>query len=130
MPRWVQWGVLMENNENTQENAPPMEAQPDEGTPDPSVLGRLTPDEQNGMLRIRMESQQLLAKVGEHELLKLRIMARIEELDNQGQEIMASVTKRLGLPPGAPWSATQDGSIRLLQQEAPPPPQGGGSEAS
>lgn len=97
---------------------------------DPSVIGRLTPEEQGAMMRIRAESQQLLAKAGEHDLLKLRIMARIEELDEQGQKIISSITERLGLPEGTPWQGLQDGSIRLVNKPEEGQTQGGGADAS
>lgn len=127
----------MENNETTPEtpSETPTEAAPAtpeaaEAPKDPSVIGQLTPEEQNGMLKIRAESQQLLAKVGEHELLKLRIVARIEELDAQGQNLIASVTKRLGLEDGAQWVGLQDGSIRLVNKPGADQNQGGGQAPS
>jgi hypothetical protein len=126
----------MENNETTTET-PETETTTEAAAPeateitpeqpaDPSVIGRLTPEEQNAMMRIRAESQQLLAKVGEHELLKLRIMARVEELDDQGQEIIKGITQRLGLPDNTPWHGLQDGTIRLVNKPVPAQTQGGG----
>ena len=130
----------MENNETTTPEttpetpdaaatpeAPPAEAQ---APTDPSVIGRMTPEEHNGMMKIRAESQQLLAKVGEHELLKLRIMARVEELDEQGQGLIAGVTKRLGLEAGTQWHGMQDGTIRLVNRPAAAQTQQGGADAS
>lgn len=81
---------------------------------DPSVLGRLTPEEHQLLLQVRSESQPLLAKIGEHELLKSRILARLEELNSQGQEIMNAVSQRLGLKEGQTWVGLQDGTIRLV----------------
>lgn len=137
---WLETETHMENNETTPETAtetpdapvtpepaPPAEAQ---APTDPSVIGRMTPEEHNGMMKIRAESQQLLAKVGEHELLKLRIMARVEELDEQGQGLIAGVTKRLGLDPGTQWHGMQDGTIRLVNRPAAPQTPPGGADAS
>jgi hypothetical protein len=129
----------MENNENSTETPAtetaaqaPEAAAVTENPADPSIIGRLTPEEQNAMMRIRAESQQLLAKVGEHEILKLRILARVEELDDQGQSIISGVTKRLGLPEGTPWHGLQDGTIRLVNKPVPAQTQeeGGGADAS
>lgn len=124
---------MEENNETTTElEAPAADSAP---TPepteeDPSVIGHLTPEEQAALMKIRAESQQLLAKCGEYELLKLRVMARVEELDEQGQGLIAGVTKRLGLPPGSTWQGMQDGTIRLVNKAAPDQNQGGGAPAS
>lgn len=125
----------MENNEATETETttetPQDEAPQAEAPSDPSVIGRLTPEEQGAMMRIRAESQQLLAKCGEHELLKLRIMARIEELDDEGQKIIAGITKRLGLPDGAQWHGLQDGTIRLVSKPvAAQTQEGGGAQPS
>ena len=91
---------------------------------DSSVIGRLTPEEQQGMMQIKSESQQLLAKVGEYELMKLRVMARLEELDERGQSMIGAVTKRLGLEDGQQWIGMQDGSIRLVQPPGAPQEEG------
>jgi hypothetical protein len=121
----------MENNETTPETAP--ETAPEtteEPKADPSVIGRLSPEEQAAMMKIRSESQQLLAKVGEHELLKLRIMQRIEELDEQGQGIINSISQRLGLEDGQQWVGLQDGTIRLVNKPDGAQNQGGGAQPS
>lgn len=97
-----------ETTENTTENTTATEEK------DPSVIGKLTPEEQTAMLRIRQESQQLLAKVGEHEVLKMRIMAKLEELDEQGQGYINGISKRLGVDDGRQWVALQDGTVRLV----------------
>lgn len=110
--------------------APAPEAPAPEPPADPSVIGRLTPEEQQGMMRIRAESQQILAKIGEYDLLKSRLLARVEELDSQGQAMIAGVTKRLGLPEGSNWVGTQDGTIRLVNRDQSGQTQQGGNGAS
>jgi hypothetical protein len=119
----------MENNESTEIETTTETTT--EAPSDPSILGRLTPEEQGAMTRIRAESQQLLAKCGEHELLKLRIVARVEELDDEGQKIIAGITKRLGLPDGVQWHGLQDGTIRLVNRPGTAQIQeGGGAQPS
>lgn len=93
---------------------------------DPHDLGRLTPEEHQRLLQIRQESQQLLAKVGEHEFLKGRLIARVEELDASGQEIINAVSARLGLKEGQTWVGLQDGRIRLVDQSQNGQNRGGG----
>jgi hypothetical protein len=80
----------------------------------PGLLGRLTPEEAQSLMSIRQESQQLLQKVGEHEVLKARVMLRIDALDAKGQEIINSISQRVGVPDGQQWVALQDGTIRLV----------------
>lgn len=114
----------MENTENTTEtpstDAPPPEApepttaEAEQPAEDPNALGKLSPEEQTALMMIRQQSQQLLAKVGEHEVLKQRLLARLDELDKQGQDHINGVSKRLGIEDGQQWVALQDGTIRLV----------------
>jgi len=86
----------------------------------PGVLGKLTPEEQQALMSIKQQSQQLLAKVGEHEVLKMRVIAKLDELDEQGQGHINAISKRFGLEGGTQWVALQDGTVRLVN-----PPQAG-----
>jgi len=108
----------METNETTNETpteaTPETPSVPEEPPQDPSNLGKLTPEEQSALLNIRQQSQQLLAKIGEHELLKARLLSRLEDLDAQGQEHINGISKRLGIEEGQQWVALQDGTIRLV----------------
>lgn len=97
---------------------------PDSPPEDANDLGRLTPEEHQSLMQIRAQTQQLLAKVGEYDFLKARILGRVEELDAQGQQIINGVSARLGLEEGQTWVGLQDGRIRLVEQNggggAPP----------
>jgi len=116
----------METTENTTDTptpdapqaSPPADVQAE--TPEvPGSIGKLTPEEQQALVRIRQESQQLLAKIGEHEVLKMRLLARVDELDEQGQQHINTISKRIGITDGQQWVALQDGSIRLVNAPAP-----------
>jgi hypothetical protein len=87
----------------------------------------LTPEEHQVLLQVRQQQQALLTKAGEHELLKLRTMARFEELDGQSQEIINAVSARLGLVEGQTWVGLQDGRIRLVDQNQNGQNKGGGA---
>jgi hypothetical protein len=118
----------MENTETTPENPTPeapAEAAPEAPAPtdaqaeDPNTIGKLTPEEQAALMVIRQESQQLLAKIGEHEVLKMRLLARVDDLDQKGQEHINTISRRLGIEDGQQWVALQDGTIRLVKQNTP-----------
>lgn len=80
----------------------------------PGVLGKLTPEEQSALMQIRNQSNQLLAKVGEHEVLKMRVLAKIDELDAAGQQHINAISARFDLSEGQQWVALQDGTVRLV----------------
>lgn len=112
----------MNTNENTDNNQTE--------TPEiPGMLGKLTPEEQGALVAIRQESQQLLAKVGEHEVLKTRILAKLDELDEKGQGLINQISQRFGLEAGQQWVALQDGTVRLVNPPAAGQ-NGEGAEAS
>jgi len=96
----------------------------------PGEIGKLTPEEQQALMGIRQESQQLLAKVGEHEVLKMRILAKLDELDERGQSYINAVSKRLGLEEGEQWVALQNGTIRLVKPRDGGQDQGGAPASS
>jgi hypothetical protein len=84
----------------------------------PGVAGRLTPEEQQKLMQVRDESRTLLQKIGEFEVQKARIMARLEQLEGDGQEAINAISRRLSIPDGQQWVALQDGTIRLVNQPA------------
>jgi hypothetical protein len=100
-------------------DAPVQDAPAQEEQQDPSIIGRLTPEEHQALLRIRQQSQQLMAKIGEHEVLKSRLLGQLDELDGQGQGLINAVSKRLGLEDGQQWVGMQDGTVRLVNPPAP-----------
>lgn len=138
----------METEQNTTPNTTPVPETAKDDTPEastatpeaptatevqaqlPGVLGKLTPEEQQALTAIRQESQQLLAKVGEHEVLKMRVLAKIDELDQQGQGHINAISKRFNLEQGQQWVALQDGTVRLVNPPQTSQTQGGAPASS
>jgi len=94
----------------------PQEAVSEEAAKDPNDLGKMTPEEQGAILQIKQDSQQYLAKLGEFDVMKARLLKKLEAMDAEGQAIMGAISQRLGLKEGEQWAAHQDGTIRLIQQ--------------
>ena len=114
--------------ETTTETTPEATAAPTsspEAQKDPTDLGTLTPEEQSALIKIKQDSQQYLAKIGEFEVMKARLLGKLDQMDKEGQAIMDSISKRLNLNPGQQWAAQLDGTIRLVT----PPNQGQAQEA-
>jgi mannose-6-phosphate isomerase class I len=88
---------------------------PEPETKDPLDLGKLTPEEQGSLMKIKGDSAQYLVKIGEFEVMKARLLGKLDQMDKEGQAIMDSISKRLGLDPGQQWVAMQDGAIRLVE---------------
>lgn len=109
-----------ETIETTPETSAPT---PTEPPPPPGMIGRLTPEEEQRLKAIREETHRLLQKIGEYELLKQRVLNRVNELDTEGQMHINSISQRLNIPNGQQWVARNDGMVLLIS------PQGEGTSS-
>lgn len=74
-------------------------------------IGKLTPEELQKLTAFKHDTAQYLQKLGEFEVMKARILVRLDQMEQEGQAVMAEVAKRLNLSPGQQWQATLDGTI-------------------
>ena len=99
----------------TETTVPESAPAPEQAVKDPLDLGKLTPEEQGSLMKIKGDSAQYLVKIGEFEVMKARLLGKLDQMDKEGQAIMDSISRRLGLDPGQQWVAMQDGAIRLVE---------------
>lgn len=108
----------MEPVTDTADSAAPTASPEDAATPSvPGSAGRLTPEEHQKCMSIRDESRMLMQKIGELEIQKARIMQRVDVLDAEGQEVLASIARRVGIT-DQQWVALADGTIRIVNPQA------------
>jgi len=81
----------------------------------PDTIGQLTDEEHQNLVSLRAQSQDILSKIGQMEVQKIRLLNRLDEMDTTVQSVLANITARLGLAEGQQWVALQDGSIRLVK---------------
>lgn len=86
----------------------------EETTPNPDVIGQLTTEEQQTLQSMKIQSQEVLVKIGQIEVQKQRLMSRLDQMDEGASQIMSQISSRLEVPEGKNWIALQDGSIRLV----------------
>jgi 3-oxoacyl-ACP reductase-like protein len=103
-----------------EEAAPPVPAEPAPAEPaappvDPDIVGSLEPNEMMMMNSLRQRAQQLTFELGNLELRKARTIAQIDGLEQQGQNVLNMVGKRLGLAEGQQWTLLQDGKVKLIK---------------
>jgi hypothetical protein len=113
----------------TAEPIPTAEEAAPAAAPKTDVIGRLTPEEHQNLMSVREESQKLLQKLGEYEVLKARVLHRVEELDGVGQGYIDAISQRLNIAPGQQWIAVADGTVRVVNP-APTPGGAGGPTPS
>lgn len=93
------------------ENTPPEVA---DDQVDDSIVGSMTEQELGAIGLLRRQGQQTQMQIGEIEVHKFRLLANMNDLENQAQRIMNEAGKRLGIPDGKPWTVAPDGSIRMV----------------
>lgn len=99
-------------------NAPENEVTPPpvagEIPPDPNIVGDLTQEEVGMLNSLRQQGNTITMRIGLAELQKTRLLWQIQQIEDQAQEVMQKVGKRLNIPNGQPWQVTQNGKARLL----------------
>lgn len=82
-------------------------------TPDPKVLGKISEEELQNLLKIQREYAQTLQHIGELEAQKKRMIDHVYALDHQAKTFNAEVAIRFGLSEGVLPAITQDGTVLL-----------------
>lgn len=85
----------------------------DEAMHNGSTLGTLTEEERSSLVRMRQEAQQLLTKVGEQEVIKAQLLAKLDAIERSAESQLKVISARLGLEEGQAWYAQADGTVRL-----------------
>lgn len=80
-------------------------------------VGKLTEREHQELLKIKGAISEKLRKIGEFQVLQNRLSNEIVDLEKSGQQIMTSITERLGLSSNNEWVALHDGTIRVLKKD-------------
>jgi len=114
------------------ESSEPVEAapetEPQEPTPlngkakpgsDPFQVGELLPQEVMQLQQVRGRINQHLMEIGHHEVQKAMLLAKLEQLEQQGQTVIRQARLRLGIDDGETIQVTPDGKIRRMPQHPP-----------
>jgi hypothetical protein len=111
--------------ESTEAAADTTEAAPEKK--DPSIIGKLSTEEQQLLMSMRQQSQKLFARIGEMDYQKSQLIAQIQQIERASQEAVNAISKRLGVEDGQQWVAMANGEIRLVAAgtENQNQPQGG-----
>jgi len=86
---------------------------------DPTLLGKMEPQEQAQLGFLRQRTEQITMEIGQLEVRKARMLGALDATEQQAQQVLAGVAKRLGIAEGTPCRIAPDGTIRTTP-EAPP----------
>jgi len=105
--------------EEIQDQTPPEVA--GETPQDPDVVGSLTPEEISFLQGLRQKTNQVTLEIGHMELQKAHYLGLVAEMEQQGQQLLDTVAKRLGITDGQRWQVLPDGRAKLLRNVTPMP---------
>ena len=96
------------------QGGPPPVAGEEQEADDPTVIGELSAQE-NGVLRqIQHQSQGITMQIGQTEIRKAGLLGALQNLENQSEQLLQGVAKRLGIQQGTMWRVSSDGKARLV----------------
>ena len=98
----------MELNELTPPEAVGEQAQPE----DPTVVGTLDPQALVALQSLQQQSLNLQSQIGGFEVRKAHLLGMMQQLKDQGQQILDHAAQQLGIKPGEQWSVGPDGIVR------------------
>lgn len=79
---------------------------------DPSIVGSLEPKELTTLQSIQQQSMNLQTQIGGLEVRKAYLLGMMQQLKDQGQQILDQASQRLGIKPGEQWSVGPEGIVR------------------
>lgn len=94
-----------------QNEAPPVAGEQNED--DPSVLGDLTEQENAVVQQIRRQMSNLTVQIGQTEIRKAALLEHLKYTEQQSEQIVQGISKRLGIPEGMMWRV-EDGKARAV----------------
>lgn len=99
--------------QNTPEASPPPVAG-EQQQDDPTVLGELNAQEKGILQQVQRQNQMLTLQIGQAEIRKLGLLDALKNLEQQAEQLLQGVAKRLEIPQGTMWRVGADGKARAI----------------
>ncbi len=74
-------------------------------------LGEVPSDTLKVITSLRSQSAMILQEIGRLEIRKQSLIAQANLIESQTQGLLKGEAERLGIPEGAPWQLTPDGTV-------------------
>lgn len=78
----------------------------------PADAGELTVGEMRLIEQLRAAANQIVLEIGNMEVRKSQLLARLGQLEAQGQAVLNTAARRLNIPDGETWHVTNEGKVR------------------
>ena len=77
----------------------------------------IAPEIMNAINQIRQRSEMLVSEIGRMEVRKSAIVAEITDLNGKATTLLRQEGERLGIPAGAAWRVTPEGTAGIQADE-------------
>ena len=77
-----------------------------------SEVGELTISDMRAIEQLRTAADQVVREIGHLEVRKSQLLARLAQVEAQGQEVLAGAARRLNIPDGETWHLAPDGKVQ------------------
>jgi hypothetical protein len=81
----------------------------------PGYVGTLTDDEQKLLASLRQTSNQIVQKIGQHEVMKAQLLGQIGEVEARANQVITEATARFGHTEPGQWNVAPDGKVYKVQ---------------
>ena len=82
---------------------------------------KLTPEETQTIHGLHKQAQDVVHAIGQAEVHKAKLLSQLAGIEQKAQDTISSFGARLGLPPGAAWHLTPDGTVVLVDPKTGQP---------
>lgn len=84
----------------------------------PGYVGTLEENENRLLQSLRQSSSQIVQEIGQHEVLKARLLGNLQEVEQKASALVAHAAQRFGVE-GHTWTVTPEGEMFLPQGQVP-----------
>ena len=85
------------------------------------VAKKLTEEEGRNLSALHRQAAEVVKAIGQTEVRKAKLLSQLADIEEKAQGVMNSLAARLGIPEGAPWQLTPDGSVVLIDPKTGQP---------
>ena len=84
----------------------------------PGYVGALEVDENRLLMSLRQTSSQIVQEIGQHEVIKARLLGNLQEIEQKASALVANAAQRFGVE-GHTWTVTPEGKMFRPQGQVP-----------
>ena len=82
---------------------------------------KLTAEEAKQIHNLHRQAQDIVQAIGQAEVHKAKLLSQLADVERVAHETIDAFGARLGIPAGAPWHLTPDGTVVMIDPKTGQP---------